>query len=494
MTSRLLLMTFFLSASLTIGTAQTFVQVEQKEEHPPLFEDWEKPKLLLFFTGFLDGYIEPCGCAGLDQMKGGLSRRHTCLQQLERKDWNILPIDAGNLNKGFGLQEELKFNFVIDEAYRLMKYQVTGLGSRELLFPTETLFLYTVDVPGAPKRYTSANVSLLEFTPELMMPYRVLEKAGMKIGVVSVMGDSLLRNITNEDIVTANTTAKLREVLPKLEAEKCDRTVLIIHGSENEITQLLNQFADRFDFILPSNTVAEPPLQPKKIGNTMILEVGEKGRYAIAIGLFDNPAMPIRYERIPLDARFDNSPLILELMEMYQDQLRESGLEGLGIKPIPNTRAATLGNYVGSQSCADCHETSNRVWRRSGHARAWDSLKETAIPPRDFDPECIACHVVGWNARELLPYQGGFLSEKETPRLVSVGCEACHGPGENHVRAESGSNRALQEQLRLAIRLPVEGGLARRHCITCHDGDNSPGFDFDTYWKKIEHKEESVLD
>ena len=497
--SRLSLFSLFLSASLTVALGQPISLVEPmvreaETEYPPLFEDWEKPKLLLFFTGFLDGYIEPCGCAGPDQMKGGLSRRHTCLQQLQRKGWEVLPIDAGNLNKGFGLQEELKFNFVIDEAYRLMHYQAAGLGSRELLFPTDTLFLYTIDVPGSPKRYTSANVGLLEFTPELMMPYRVLEKAGIKIGVVSVMGDMLLRNITNEDIVTAHAADKLREVLPKLEEEQCDKKVLIIHGMDNEITQLIGQFADQFDFILPNNTPAEPPLQPKTIGDTWVLEVGEKGRYAVAIGLFEDRKVPMRYERIPLDARYDSSPTILELMKMYQDQLRESGLAGLGIRPIPNSRLETQGNYVGVQSCTDCHDTAHSIWRRTGHARAWQSLKEMAVPPRDFDPECIACHVVGWNAMELLPYQGGFLSERETPRLVSVGCEACHGPGEHHARAEMGANAALQERLRLAIRLPVDGGLARRHCLTCHDGDNSPNFDFETYWEKIEHREESIFD
>ena len=27
-------------------------------------------------------------------------------------------------------------------------------------------------------------------------------------------------------------------------------------------------------------------------------------------------------------------------------------------------------------------------------------------------------------------------------------------------------------------------------CITCHDGENSPDFDFKTYWPLIEHKEQ----
>ncbi|MCL2005857.1 MAG: hypothetical protein FWG73_06795 [Planctomycetaceae bacterium] len=494
MLCRLCFVPILLSAAVSVCLGQNATFVEPRTPHPALFDDWEQPKLLLFFTGFLDGYIEPCGCAGPDQMKGGLSRRHSCLQQLQQKGWDILPIDAGNLNKGFGLQEELKFNFVIDEAYRLMQYQAAGIGNRELLFPTDTLFLYTVDVPGNPKRYTSANVSLLEFSPEIVAPYRILEKAGLKIGIMSVLGDSLLRNISNDEIVSANAVAKIQEVLPKLESERCDRKVLIIHASAHETTQLLNQFAGQFDFILPSNTPAEPPLQPRTVGNAMLIEVGEKGRYAIAVGLFDDAERPIRYERVPLDARFENSPAILELMKMYQDQLRESGLSGLGIRPIPNARLQTQGNYAGAQSCADCHETAHRVWRSTGHSRAWQSLRETAIPPRNYDPECIACHVVGWNATELLPYQGGFLSERETPRLVSVGCEACHGPGELHIRAESGSDRELQARLRSALRLPLEGQAARRHCITCHDGDNSPLFDFDAYWEKIKHPEEPLFD
>jgi hypothetical protein len=493
MTFRLFFVLLFLSASLTACRGQSVTFVEPKGQTqsisateiaaPPLFEGWQKPKLLLFFTGFLDGYIEPCGCAGIDQMKGGLGRRYTCLQQLEKKGWDIMPIDAGNLNKGFGQQEEIKFGFVIDNAYQLMKYQAVGIGNRELQFPAVSLLPYVLDVPGIPKRYTSANVGVLGF--ETVTPYRVLEKNGVKIGVVSVLGDSLLKQINSDDIPNVPAAGKLPEILTKLATEKCDRHVLIVHGSTNEINQLLERFADKFDFVLPSNTPAEPPPQPKKIGKTMLLEVGEKGRFALAIGLFDEPAMPIRYERVPLDARYESSPAVMALMEKYQDELKSNGLAGLGIRPIPHLQQ---GNFLGVQSCSDCHETMNSVWRKSNHAKAWQSLKETAKPARDFDPECIACHVVGWNATQLLPYKGGFLSEKETSRLTSVGCESCHGPGEEHVRAEMGNNQALQANLRTVIRLSVENGTAKKHCLTCHDGDNSPQFIFETYWKKIEHK------
>ena len=49
------------------------------KENGPIFDGWPKPKLAMVITGMEDGYIEPCGCAGLDRMKGGMGRRCTLL-------------------------------------------------------------------------------------------------------------------------------------------------------------------------------------------------------------------------------------------------------------------------------------------------------------------------------------------------------------------------------------------------------------------------------
>ncbi|MDR2756995.1 MAG: hypothetical protein LBC20_14960 [Planctomycetaceae bacterium] len=454
-----------------------------------LFVGWEKPKLLLVFTGFMNGYVEPCGCAGMEQMKGGLSRRYTFFRELEeKKGWFILPIDAGNLNKGFGRQEELKFNFVIDEALRLMKYQVTGVGNRELLLPTDALILYFVDVPGIPRRYTSANVAIMQFDPDFTAPYRVFEQNGMKVGVTSVIGQSLLKEINNDDIKHEDAVKRLKKILPQFVTEKCDKRILIIHGSAEETKQIVKSMSGQFDYVIPSDTPAEPPFRPNWIDNSMLIEVGEKGKFAVAIGLYDDLNTPFRYQRVPLDSRFENSKTITALMQLYQEQLKETGFQGLGIKPIPNRHAVESGRFIGSKSCADCHELSFSNWRKSRHAAAWHSLVETSKPARTFDPECIACHVVGWNPAEFLPYEHGFLGEKETPELINVGCETCHGPGENHTKAEQGSDTVLQEKHRKIIRLPLDS--AKKVCIQCHDGDNSPHFDFETYWKKIIHKEQ----
>ena len=51
------------------------VEEEFRQRNGSLFKDWPTPQAVLVITGELDGYIEPCGCTGKENQKGGLSRR-----------------------------------------------------------------------------------------------------------------------------------------------------------------------------------------------------------------------------------------------------------------------------------------------------------------------------------------------------------------------------------------------------------------------------------
>ena len=75
------------------------------KENGEYFVGWEKPQVAIVFTGLTNGYIEPCGCAGMDRMKGGLSRRRTFLRDLrDTRGWDVVAIDAGQTTVGFGVQ------------------------------------------------------------------------------------------------------------------------------------------------------------------------------------------------------------------------------------------------------------------------------------------------------------------------------------------------------------------------------------------------------
>src|SRR5436853_3484684 len=59
---------------------------------PQTIADWSKPAVALVITGQQLGYIEPCGCTGLENQKGGLARRQTFLKRLtDEKGWTVVP-------------------------------------------------------------------------------------------------------------------------------------------------------------------------------------------------------------------------------------------------------------------------------------------------------------------------------------------------------------------------------------------------------------------
>ena len=463
------------------------------KENGVFFEGWKKPKAALILSGLMNGYIEPCGCAGMDRMKGGLSRRLSFIKELSEKEWPVIPIDAGQIADGFGVQEELKFDMAVN-AFRMMEYQAVGISPNELRFPAYFLLTFTIPPSLEEKSlFVSANVGVYGFNELYTLPYKVIEKAGVRIGVTSVVF-AADRSRFDNNIFIEPAEKKLREIVPKMKAEKCDRMVLIVHGSEAETARMAAAFPE-FDILITGDSPTEPPAEPKKTPNgQFMIEVGEKGKFCVVLGLYDDAKEPIRYQRVALDSRYQQSEEVHLLLSGYQEILKgiitSKGYKGLGLGEIESPHHALLGDFVGSAKCESCHEESYRTWRKNRHSTAWNSLstdpptKHTANPLRDFDPECISCHVVGWQGQENFPYKGGFQTEKKTPELANVGCESCHGPGSKHIEAELGDDEALQMKLRTGMQL---GDHTKQICHSCHDGDNSPNFEFDSYYKIIEH-------
>ncbi|MEX0711384.1 MAG: multiheme c-type cytochrome, partial [Pirellulales bacterium] len=330
--------------------------------------------------------------------------------------------------------------------------------------------------------FVAANLKVLDFE---IARYRVIEAGRMKVGVTAIVGDTFQEQLNNPEIQFTPARQALAELLPELKAQNCDLLVLLSHATLNESRELAGQFAD-FDVVVTAGGADEPPHQATRHGSgTVLVEVGHKGMYAVVLGLYDDKNQPLRYQRVPLDARFKNSPEMDQLLVSYQDQLQQLGWSGLGLTPAAHAR----GKFAGSQSCRDCHPTEFSIWEDTPHSHATETLEHLS-PPRQYDPECISCHATGWNPQEYSPYTSGFESLKATPLLVGNGCENCHGPGAAHVAAENGGDTRLQTRLRGEMRLKLNKETKEiiiQGCMECHDLDNSPDFSFDTYWPQIEH-------
>jgi hypothetical protein len=493
-------------------------------DNGPIFVDWPTPKLAIVVTGRQDGYLEPCGCVGLDRMRGGLSRHQTMIESLRAKGWPLVVVDVGGISKRAGAQAMLKFRVSV-EAMAEMGYDAIGLGTAELRFPAAELLSLVAGEEGRPSRFLSANVGLFGPAGQIMPQERIIRAGGVKLGVTSVLGSKYQREIHNPDVEMSDPQAALARLVDKM-GPACDLMILLAHATQDESVALARRFP-QFDVVVTADGPPVPPAEPVPIqgSKTLLVEVGEKVKDAVVLGWFGptvghaasagtvpifvagghkngtvpfgRPTKPgpmpssptdsarIRYQRVPLDSRFDPSARMKARMAGYQEDLRQLGLEGLGVRPTPHPRKASQGDFVGAEACGACHEAEYDVWKKSGHARATRTLVGLD-PPRQFDPECIACHVTGWHPQAFFPYESGYLGLQSTPKLAGVGCENCHGPGGAHAAAEAGADKARQQELQAAIRL-TQADAKRLVCVRCHDVTNSPDFKFEVYWPDVAH-------
>lgn len=500
------------------------------EANGQIFEGWEKPDAVLVFTGEQIGYLEPCGCAGLENQKGGLKRRHTMVRTLrETFGWPVACFDAGEQVRYFGPQADIKERQTI-EALIDIGYDAVGFGVKDLR--TDLLGL-AINLDSDTNPFTCANVGVLDFDSGFTKRWREVTAGSVRIAVTHVLGDAALAEMApSDDLMTLPPSEALAEIVPEMTAARCDQNVLMVYGDRDEAEALAREF-DMFDWVVAARGADEPPHQGRKIegttrgGGSVLVEVGHKGQYAVVAGLYrqtgnerpeaggnasdaqdslQTPASRLepgegweaRYEKVPLDHRWADSPAMHARLVAYQAELEQLGWDGLGLKPAP--KHPTGEELAGSAACADCHTSAWEVFEKTPHFHTTETLLSLQ-PARHFDPECIACHAVGWEPQKYFPYASGWEGYKQTPHLFSNGCENCHGPAARHVAVENGDLEVTEEEeaaLRSALHLEVgenEGnkkgqdlGRAVNNCLGCHDLDNSPDFDFQKYWPEVAHE------
>ncbi len=482
-------------------------QDPDKPDHPTfpkredLVKDWQQPEVTLFITGSQRGYIEPCGCTGLENQKGGLMRRRDCQKVLLDRGWNVVSLDLGDQNRRQAMQSVVKLRATFETLTKVMNYQSIGLGINELRLDSTELAQLIVNCMEGETPFTCCNVTVLD--ESFVAPYRVIESGGRRIGVVMVLGDEFVKEIASGDFQAISATDGIKRALQGLSKQpRCDTLVLLAQTDKETCQKYAKQFP--FDLIVVGDCPGEPTMLPEAINagrwTTQIIEVGTKGMHVGIVGCnWPNGKLEINYERVPLDARFRDAPEAKAIFAAYQKELEILYTRPENFPDVKQRQHPSGLTYVGSERCSDCHEDEFDIWKdgvdgKGGpHFRATVSLIDPkdnprADIPRNFDPECLSCHVTGWNPQNFFPYQTGYADLVKDAHLHGNGCENCHGPGKEHAEAEEGNNVALQEKLRNSMRLELKD--AEKTCLECHDIDNSPDFlkkGFDYYWKYIEH-------
>ena len=462
---------------------------------PPV-PDWPQPAATLLLSGNQIGYLEPCGCS--ERQSGGLSRRADLLRRLKEKGWPTAGLDLGNTIKRSRRQSQIKFE-ITAEALDDMNYRALALGPKELALGADFLLSQHTFDPADPETgfpFLAANVTVFgsaEFATT------VFSVGKIKVGTTAILSPAMAKDIletTDRDTLDVIAPDEpLKKALAALKAEKPDLLVLLSHADLEESRRLAKAFPD-FDLILSAGGYDHPTGKPETVGNTMLVTVGKKAQHVGLVGFYpDDKTHRLRFQLVDLDReRFLDTDAMLAYMKQYQERLEQERLSAVEL-PVSHNSGFT---YVGSAKCGECHTKAYAKWKTTPHANAFESLKHPRNGQADFgitriyDPECLACHVTGWDPENVLRFKGGFVNEefarteaeKELGRILKgSGCENCHGPGSRHVELVEADKL---DEARKLMRVTLK--TARNSlCITCHDLDNSPEFEFDKYWKRIAH-------
>ncbi|MBW1742596.1 MAG: cytochrome c family protein [Deltaproteobacteria bacterium] len=164
------------------------------------------------------------------------------------------------------------------------------------------------------------------------------------------------------------------------------------------------------------------------------------------------------------------SGLVFGLMVALSAVMFQPALSSFKILPFQHTsyvHAQEEPYYIGNRKCRLCHFEYFKEWEKDPHANAF-----TRLGRMQNNPYCLKCHTTGFRGPQ------GFVSEKITPQLRGVQCEACHGPGSKHK-----DNPHDKGALPIGRKIDYQ-----RVCINCHDRNWTPEFDYEKYRKRIEHR------
>lgn len=457
---------------------------------------------ILLLSADTRGYLGPCGCS--ENMRGGIDRAAFQVMEARQGSKPVLYIDGGDslfgeteLSAAQVPQEERKAQ-ALAEAMKRMGLAVRTAGELD-------------DVRGAAFRQ---SLGLPELPPGGV---KLLPAGARQVGVVAAQDA--------QQLVQASAQAR---------KDGADFVVALFHGTVAQAQAVAEQPGLEANLILATHTATEFSGDEHKRVSAAVPVVGlqSKGRELLRVDLSYGPqkgpfsllksqdeaesqaaaldqrmallnkeinlpgidpqlhqlkqakleelvarkqklltepveaplgtnAFSLRF--LPLESSLQGEPSVKEVVTAYDRDVGKMNLawakEHGQDCPAPKKGEAA---FVGNTSCQECHAEAFPLWEKSKHSHGWATLEEKG---KQFHLNCVGCHVTGYEK------PGGVCRLDKVAGREGVGCESCHGPGSIHAEDPTPKN---------IVRNP-----GRELCVTCHNTENSPHFDFATYLPRV---------
>ena len=342
-------------------------------------ENGEPPSVVILYTGGTQSHLEPCGC--YQEQSGGLPRRAYAVEQIRKRGFPTLLVDAGNIFDGKA-EIDAKRCEVNLKAMSIMGYDAVALSPSDLIYDDAYL------------RRQRAVSTFPFLAPDaardnLTQPFVIEQVGGYAIGfVVDDAGEEV---VSQADIIVALG-----------EPENPEGIDVVICPDEIEAT------------VSESGTLY---LGCKSEGKTLGV---------LALWLATSGKLARHYAtELALTGEVDESEPIRQLLtDFYQSTAAENSTEEAILFAEQLLEQQQENGYASATACQQCHEQEYLQWSATRHAFAYQTLQKKE---RYFDAGCVSCHTTGFG------YPTGFQIGEQNTALEGVQCETCHGPGKQHV-------------------------------------------------------------
>jgi len=398
-----------------------------------------------------------------------VARRAAYIRSVLENNSNVVVVDAGNAFDKPGLQGQLKAEVAVS-AMQLMAYDLLNLSSRELNYGTGFLsgeeFLCNLDETfNLPT--VSANIVYQDTGEPVTESHYFIEFDSFKVGLTGIVAKEFDETILNSNqinprgVTVLDEGVSLRAEVSKIRDEVDILIVLASVGMDR--CKTLVQEVDGIDVMVCGQGDTSIP-EPLMINGAYVVQAGFEGQHIGSLALSldkDNLIRSAEGIIVELGASFDEGQEDIQVvlsnyyacLEDFKDILLD----------IEQSDPPEGGSYTGYALCKQCHPEQTDQWLDTFHAQAFESLRERC---QDYNPECIPCHTTGFG------YRGGFIMPELTSEMEGVQCEMCHGAGAEH------SENPM---------LPLEVVSEETCTDQCHTPEQSPDFDYPTYYQRVVH-------
>lgn len=440
-------------------------------------------KLTIVYSNQASGQIRSCNCTKFRY--GGYGREATLIEKLRKDDPNVIVIEGGDAVGRPDVEQDKLKSEVAMKAMKEIGYAAYVPGESELRFGREHIEKWAV-LSGTP--FVLANATYEDTGKPVCGQSHITKKMpnGLRVTVIGAAGPELFPEMLqpNLKVKVQDPQQAVTDILRKVRAQS-DVVIVVAHMMGEKARPLAEIKGVDVVICAHSTEKLEMPKKDKNIVQTSYEHIGggifvnSNSRTGWGVGsldleVADDKTIVAESRTFFLDREYEEHPSILTLYDDYnakvaemtasqQDAFRKQFEDRLKERGFDPAKYRKPSPFTGGEACKACHEAEYAQWAGTRHASAMATLEKMG---QQADPECVGCHTTGAMQR------GGFTSLKETPGLVNVQCESCHGSGASHNNSPAAGYGKISEEL----------------CRSCHTEAFNPDFDYEEMLKPVQHK------